>query len=221
MKTCLDNPAYYLVSPKELLQKDIISQLPQSDLEALNKVLGWARNFLCKSNSELGREGPVCPFAKPSIHKNLFWLTVYRDKDITLEKAFNAVIHYRNWFVELEPTESNEAQYKTILILFPDVAKEDAPKVVDKLQQMLKMDFVSVGLMIGQFHELCQEGGLWNPDFRPLRSPVPMLAIRQMVPSDFAFLKHEPAFIMSYLDRFAVNLPPQVRELFAKAVCQV
>jgi hypothetical protein len=35
---------------------------------------------------------------------------------------------------------------------------------------------------------LQREPGLRNPDFRPLRSPVPMLAIRHMVESDLLFM---------------------------------
>lgn len=43
--------------------------------------------------------------------------------------------------------------------------------------------------MIGQFHPLSDEPGIYNPDFRPLRSPFPMIAIRKIVPEDHPFLK--------------------------------
>ena len=62
--------------------------------------------------------------------------------------------------------------------------------------------------MIGQFYPGCAENGLWNPDFRPLDSPLPMLAIRHMVESDLPFLTRETdppeersSFLRSYLFR--------------------
>ena len=68
------------------------------------------------------------------------------------------------------------------------------------------------GLMLGQFHPLPPaEGGLWNPDFRPLRSPVPLLAIRQMVPSDLPFLTGEVEFLDSYLRVFRDRLNDRQR----------
>jgi hypothetical protein len=42
--------------------------------------------------------------------------------------------------------------------------------------------------MLGEFHALTQTPGLRNSDFRPLRSPIPLLAIRHMVESDIDFL---------------------------------
>lgn len=221
MEALLINDSYYLLSPQDILQKGSQLQLPQSDLEALNKILEWTHSFVCKPNFTQGREGggPVCPYTKPSLRKKLFWLTVYQKKEVVLDEAFNTVMAYKARFLDLEPREDNEAVYKTILILFPQVAQTDAPNVIEKLQKMLKPEFVSCGLMIGQFYELCAEHGLWNPDFRPLSSPIPMLIIRSMTPLDFPFLKSKPEFIISYLKRFADNIPPHIKEDIANIIC--
>jgi hypothetical protein len=42
--------------------------------------------------------------------------------------------------------------------------------------------------MIGEFHLLNNNSGLRNPDFYPLRTPYPALAIRHIVASDIAFM---------------------------------
>ena len=42
--------------------------------------------------------------------------------------------------------------------------------------------------MLGEFHNRTESPGLHNPNFRPLRSPIPLLAIRYMVEVDLPFL---------------------------------
>jgi hypothetical protein len=75
----------------------------------------------------------------------------------------------------------------------------------------VKDEFVADGLMVGQFHPVCANPGLWNEDFRPLRSPVPLLAIRQMLVFDLPFLTTSAGHIDAWLGRFAPHLPPRVR----------
>jgi hypothetical protein len=122
----------------------------------------------------------------------------------------------RDWFLELEPQHGPQAQLKTLLLLLPDVAAADAPAVIDETQRLLKPAFVRNGLMIGQFHPGPPDApGLWNEAFRPLHSPVPLLAIRHMVASDLPFLIDDPAFRAAYLDRFADAVPRQYRDRLA------
>jgi hypothetical protein len=54
--------------------------------------------------------------------------------------------------------------------------------------------------------------GLWNEDFRPLRCPLPMLAIRHMVPTDFAFLKGKRELMETYLAAFGDTVPAALAE---------
>ena len=72
--------------------------------------------------------------------------------------------------------------------MFPGISDADAPAFIDAVQARLKPQFVADGLMLGQFHALNNEPGLHNQEFRPLRSPIPLLAIRFMVDSDLPFL---------------------------------
>jgi hypothetical protein len=64
----------------------------------------------------------------------------------------------------------------------------------------------------------CEQSGLWNEEFRPLRAPVPLLAIRQMVSSDLPFLFDTASHLAAYLDRFAPDIPGHVRRLLVARV---
>jgi len=128
-----------------------------------------------------------------------------------MDEVREAVMAYREWFLELAPITGRDARYKAILILFPDLAADVAPGIIDTIQATLKSEFIPKGLMIGQFHMVSDEPGLRNPNFRPLRTSVPLLAIRHMVPSDFPFLKKKPEWVSSYIQQFGLDLPRRIR----------
>jgi hypothetical protein len=101
------------------------------------------------------------------------------------------------------------------VILFPGAA----PTVIDVVQLELKGSFVEQGLMLGQFHDRPPvDGGLWNAAFRPLRCPVPLLAIRHMVPTDLPFLTRERRYLEGYRRVFSDDLPPRQQEQLAEAL---
>ena len=177
----------------------------------LRQIVSWAESFLCNPHPQLGRAGAVCPYTEYSMKNDYFWLTVCRGKELSVNDVYNSVMKYRDWFLKIETQSNKKAYFKTILILFPDIQVEDASKIVDVVQQKLKPEFVAKGLMIGQFHPSCPEPGLWNQDFRPLQSPIPMLAIRHMVQSDFPFLKHDKKLISSYIRCLVMSYPKEYR----------
>ena len=179
------------------------------------RVLAWARSYLSAPHPELGRPGNVCPFVPSSLRGSHFYVAVRPGVEPDLA---DTVRRYRDWFLELEPRERREAQLNTILILLPDVA----PERIDATQAALKPAFVEAGLMLGQFHPAPpSEPGLWNRDFRPLYSPVPLLAIRHMVPSDLPFLTAERRHLESYLARFRHAVPLRLHDLLSVAAADL
>ena len=56
--------------------------------------------------------------------------------------------------------------------------------------------------MIGLFEPNSQAEGLLNPAFRPLRSPVPALAIRMLVEQDAPFVVRNPLLAPVYIAKF-------------------
>lgn len=212
------DPTCYLIETSDVHQ-DPMPDLLAANIQPVMEILSWAREYLCAPHEQLGRDGPVCPFVPFSMHSRLFYITVQRGQHFNQQTVCDTVMQYRDWFLELEPTHGHNSRYKTILILFPDVLPEDAPTIIDATQYHLKPKFVAEGLMIGQFHPLPPaESGLWNADFRPLKSPIPLLAIRHMVATDFPFLMHDSQFVTSYLRIFGNNISKKQQAAVKRAI---
>lgn len=82
--------------------------------------------------------------------------------------------------------------------------------------------------MIGEFHNRNESPGLHNPHFRPLRSPIPMLAIRFMAEADLPFLDRitdEPQvrvrYLEAYLSRLGKTISDQKRLRQAEAALKL
>jgi Cys-tRNA(Pro) deacylase len=182
----------------------------------IEKLVDWVHEYLCKPHPELGRGGPVCPFVPTALEKKLFFVAVYDHVDLQTdaEEIRQIILNERDRFLEQEPRSGNNAQFKTILILFPNLPEPQAHHVVDNLQSTLQEDFVDLGLMVGEFHPgPPNKGGLWNEEFRPLDCPIPLLAIRHMVPTDVLFLKDKDTLVAKYLQIFGDSVPARFQHL--------
>lgn len=173
--------------------------------EDIHRISAWAVEFLNAPHEQLGRRGAVCPYTSRSMRRHAFLLAQAPGRDT---RAIGATIErYRQWFLELA---EQRGPLLTILVVLPGLDPTDAGPL-DALQARLKDAFVREGLMAGQFHPRCEQPGLWNEDFRPLRAPVPLLAIRRMVGSDLPFLLDDAAHLAAYLNRFAPDIPAPAR----------
>jgi len=176
--------------------------------QCLRATLEWVRQYLCRPHPDLGRKGDVCPYAESSVLKGTFHMAVYPNRPADPGEITELLTRYRDWFVGLEPRTGAAAQFKTIVVLFPELDSPEGRALIDATQQLLKSEYVAHGLMIGEFHNgPPDKPGLWNPEFRPLRSPVPLLAIRHMVPTDLPFLRDDQQHVAAYLTRFADRVP--------------
>lgn len=185
-----------------------------ADREPLAAVVRWAEEYLCRPHVALGRSGPVCPFVQASMKRRHFYLAAVRGATLTAEEVRERIVAFRDWFLELPPRQGeDDAGLKTVLVVFPDLPRERVPELIDATQEELKPLYVPEGLMVGEFHDgPPDKAGLWNPDFRPLASPLPMLVIRHMVPTDFAFLRGEKRFVAAYLAVFGERIPAHLRD---------
>eukprot|EP00742_Colponemidia_sp_Colp-10_P002917 GILJ01003114.1.p1 GENE.GILJ01003114.1~~GILJ01003114.1.p1 ORF type:complete len:620 (-),score=94.09 GILJ01003114.1:95-1954(-) len=177
-------------------------------------MLCYVREFLARPHPLVGRKGPTCPFIPSSLKKNCLYLSVVRTSPANITKsrvAAHVMKAFKQFFL-LSPTEHPSAQFKAIVLIFPDIPAADAHECIDEVQAQLKETFVAEGLMLGEFHLMNNCPGLRNNKFYPLRTPFPSLAIRYMVPSDLAFLavdKYPVAlrfkFLTSFLNRFGAD----------------
>jgi hypothetical protein len=197
----------YVVQPSDLRLDPLPAKVAEN-LEPLSRVLQWADDYLCRPHPELGRPGAVCPFTRPALKKDLLFLAVYRGAELDQDEVVEVVRRYRDWFLQMEPAEYPAAQYKFIGIIFPDIPESGYLDLIEATQARLKAEYVALGVMIGEFHPgPPRQPGLWNPNFRPLKSPLPMLGTRHMVPTDFPFLKDTEEHVAGYLERFRDTLP--------------
>jgi hypothetical protein len=174
--------------------------------EPVAEILRWSEEFLVSPHPELGRTGPVCPYAAPALRKDLYYLGIPVDDGTGLDLPA-LVARLPEWHARLSaglPDEDRELL--AVLVVLPHL--EDATEL-DELRYKAKDEFVASGLMIGRSHPTCPEPGLWNRTFRPLRSPVPLLAVRQLLEFDLPFLDSEP-HLEQYLNRFADTIPPRL-----------
>lgn len=174
----------------------------QQDLPYLVEIGQWLKNFVAKPHSDVGRSGPLCPFVPKGLKLNYLRLKVIRSRNLSHQQIADLVLPYLNTFLQLEPTDAEEAYlYKSVVLIFPDVEDDDAPQIIDSIHKQLKPLFVDSGVMLGEFHNRTESPGLHNSNFRPLRSPVPMLVIRPMTEADLPFLEDpgDPDLCIKYL----------------------
>lgn len=160
-----------------------------------SKVIDWIEHFLSAPHADLGRAGDVCPFARTAMLKRS--VEFYRNHSESVESLSSDIeLHLE----EFEQSGSSRDIYQCRIIVPTHL--EHVASAVEYVQKQLKPQFVERHLMIGQFFQECPEPGLWNPDFRPLQSPVPLIAMRHMVPTDIAFLYNNETYTRAYLEEF-------------------
>ena len=191
----------------------------QQDLPHLVEMMQWTENFVARPHPDVGRLGPVCPFVPHAIRSNSMQMGVLRVKNLNMPQIAEIVLSYRDIFRELEPKSGAEALRKTLLLIVPDIDIEDAPKIIDGVQKKVKPFFVEKGLMIGEFHMRTESPGLHNPNFRPLRSPIPMFVLRNMVEFDIAFLQDDDLRLrIKYLEAYLQHMEGTYSDCFEQKI---
>ena len=204
-------------NPPALLPLEAPSS-PMGRHPALDVIAAWARNYLCCPHADLGRNGPMCPFVPGALQKQLLFATIYEDGELDVNEIKAIVLSEMERFIKLEPVSGNEAQFKSLMVLFPELPADEVANLIEVAQAELQKHFVPNGLMVGEFHAgPPQKGGLWNSAFRPLYSPVPMLVIRHMVPTDLLFLKDSPELFREYQKIYGNAVPERFRAQYEEA----
>lgn len=175
------------------------------EYERLVTLSDWASSFLCRSHEDLGRAGPVCPYARVAIEQGIFLLGEIDVPFDRPDEIAEEVRTYKEWFVSLQGVLGPDRN-ACILLSLPHCDPVSTEEI-DRLQFRLKDEFIAEELMVGQFHPHHAEPGLWSADFRPLAAPVPAIAIRRLVSSDLPFLVGRAAWVQKYLEVFAPAMP--------------
>lgn len=164
-------------------------------------LLGWTENYLMQGHADLGRTGAVCPFTKQAAKLDTVRLAISHASPDAEEEAFSLI---RRCFSELEqiPCRTGMEHFRTIIIGFPDCDTPDGLEMLQRVQKRHKYYSLRRFRMIGYMFASNDAPGLWNPDFRPLRAPLPVLAIRHLVEQDAPFAARHPLLMAPYLAKF-------------------
>ncbi|WP_327141433.1 DUF6875 domain-containing protein [Nocardia sp. NBC_01327] len=169
----------------------------------------WAESFLTQPSEDLGRDGPVCPYVRPSMRRDLLWLAqvpAAEPQPLWLHAIIEDALEV---YPELPTGNGNSTSVlRALITVFPNLTDLS---LIDEMHVEFKTRFVERGAMLGQFYPGCDQPGLWNKDFRPLDAPMPMLVVRSMMTTDFPFLLDRPEWMNAYVRKFAPGLPAHVR----------
>jgi hypothetical protein len=179
------------------------SELAESDLDALHAVADWIKTFVVKPHKDLGRAGTVCPFVPGSLERKTLWLAPEQIADRDVPEVVELMSGYKRLLLDARPTEGDDVIYNVIVVVFSDLSPDRAQGVYDDdLQQLAVPSYVEDGILFGPFYEGHEGTALYNSNFRPFRSPVPFLFVRQGVISDWKFFLDNEDWLNLWARRF-------------------
>ncbi|MEU4833185.1 DUF6875 domain-containing protein [Streptosporangium sp. NPDC023615] len=170
-----------------LVRESLTSAARSENISIYQEALSWVEGFVAQRDPRINRAGPVCPRVGSALRADQIWLISAHAPGGRLEEARSAGRALIDLFHELFP-EPRAFRAGALLCLFPDLPADLAAGFIDEGHRLLRMEFVSRGLMLGEFHPDSRVASVHNPDFLVMRSPVPMFAVRALSPHDLLFL---------------------------------
>ncbi|MEC3956674.1 hypothetical protein VMT65_26805 [Nocardia sp. CDC153] len=182
--------------------------------EAAGILTRWVTDHLMRPHPDLGRPGPVCPFVRSSVGRQLFWAGLVEGGDeLPIERMSLVIEDAFELYRALRQANPADARGLTLVTAFPGLTRYD---LIDAVHQSRKTEVVSQGMMLGQFYPGCAVPGLWDRDFHPLDAPLPMLVLRAMMSTDFPFLAARSDWLYAYFTQLAPDLPRNLRRSIAE-----
>jgi hypothetical protein len=207
-----------LFLPEDLEDASRTRGLAQSDRNALRAVTDWTKTFVAKPNRDLGRAGPVCPFVPVAWEHKTLWLAAERSAGRSAPDVIQLIEGYKRSLLAAQPVDGDDANYKSIVVVFTDLPAAQAKDFFGGvLQQIGVPSYVNDGLVMGPFYEGNDGTAIYNPNFRPFTSPVPMLLMRRAVISDWKFFLNDKDWLRLWARRYGESaveaLADELRQL--------
>lgn len=185
------------------------SAFPETSSETPGGEVGqiladWVRGYLMRPHPDLGRPGAVCPFTPTAARLDTIRVGSSAARD---EDAIHRVMRRALAAFDAVNCPNGQRHFRTVIVGFPNCAGDEGRTRLKAVQNRLRPESILRGKMIGLFEPHSPDKGLINPDFRPLRSPVPLLAIRMLVENDAPFVLRNPRLAPIYLIKFPLAGP--------------
>ena len=204
-----------LLSMKEVADPARMPAVGADALGFYRSIAAWVTSYLMSAHPQLGRSGEVCPFTSRAYQLDTIRIGVSfatsRD-GVTIKSCMRDCLRQFSSIA----CDDSARDFRTIIVGFPNLIDEDGVAALRAAQRRLTLPCLWDGLMIGRFHPRSEDEGLWNRDFRPMRAPIPLLAVRHLVRNDAPFALRHPALLASYLCRYATAAPRYLLANFAK-----
>lgn len=186
-----------------------IREIAESDAagpghDAVSSMACFVSRRLVSRDPDLGRTGPVCPFARRGVASGGIRIadcTAGPDAEGCIAGIMDEV---RSEFIAWGESSGIDPMLRAFVVTFSALDGEADCAMIERVQKRLKPEFVDCGLMIGQFYPGCEEGGIRNPQFRPLDAPVISLAVRYMALADAPFMLDDARYQAAFSARYGV-----------------
>ena len=178
-------------------------KIAESDLNALRAAADWIKTFVARPHKDLGRAGPVCPFVPVACERKTLWLAPERIADRSVLDVVQLINAYKKLFLDARPIDGDDANYKSIVVVFTDLSADRAKDLFDDVLQHLAVpSYVEDGLVLGGFYERNDGSAIYNPSLRPFTAPVPFLLMRHAVISDWKFFLDKEDWLNLWARRY-------------------
>jgi len=204
-----------LLSMKQLADPMPMPAMGAAALGFCRSIARWVTSYLMTSHPDLGRPGEVCPFTSRAYQLDTIRIGVsfaHSPDGTVIRQTMRDCLRQ---FASIA-CDATTTQFRTVIVGFPNLTDQEGVGALRTAQRRLTLRCLWDGLMIGRFHPASEDEGLWNPDFRPMRAPIPLLAVRHLVRNDAPFALRHPALLASYLCRYAAAAPRHLSANFAK-----
>ena len=178
-------------------------KIAETDLVALRAAADWIEAFVARPHKDLGRARPVCPFVPVACERKTLWLAPEQIADRSVLDVVQLISAYKKMFLHAQPVAGDDANYKSIVVVFADLSAHRAKDFFDDVLQHLAVpSYVEDGLVLGGFYESNEGSAIYNPSLRPFRAPVPFLLMRHAVISDWKFFLDKEDWLNLWARRF-------------------
>lgn len=179
------------------------SCLPDNFFGIYEEVLPYVRDFLCSPHPY--RKGVVCPFVPSALLKDKIYFTYYQDDKHSLVKE-SCQEFIRECIEFYKNNIGASKDFGALIILF---ARDFEIEKLLEFHFLSKKQCVDNHLMLGALWDKNQAQSLHCKDFYPLRTPTPILVIRDLTIQDLVFLEPEHysvwmriSFLKAFIEKF-------------------
>lgn len=177
------------------------AQLAAAGCPMLATLVQWVNSYLMNPHPDLGRGGAVCPYTRLAKRNDTIRFRISSftsvDEDMTLALVRDALAGLKNI-----PAAPSDQHLQVIILGFPYCNSAEGVAMLHRVMKKLRWRAMFSLRMLGFMHPGAEGAGLWNSEFKPLKAPMPVIAVRRLVESDAPFISRQHLQWVPYLLRY-------------------